>query len=357
MRIFSRDTDRIWRNVRFILEDLAEGKPGESLAIIADSQSYTNARALCDGAGQLGMNAIIIDVDAYGGRRQYADFPAIAPLRSAIAAADVCFMLTPQMRTDFGTFLGGADECDDALQGASRRFTLEAGGMSEWDFDPREVLHYRQRTRHLLERLRTGKRLHLTTALGTDFTCAVGDKADAMYPVMAIIPFYAEVAVIPTLEGTTGTFVADGASECTNGHRGLPIRPGIPGHQELHKPPLRVTLDQGRVVDYNGDPVQVARLKEWIETSDPPADTTDEVGIVTTTSRENDIYGWSVDRTHQTHCVHVALGNNRRRGEVIHAPEHVDFDVHDPTITLDGVTVYENRTFNDAFIFQDGSGS
>jgi len=353
MHIHCRDNDRIWVNAEFILQDLAQGKPGESIVLIADSDSHGYARALSDCARGLGMSAIIVDVDAYAGRERYANIPVMPPLKAAILAADICFMLTPQMMTDFGTYLGATDDCDEALLGKSRRFTLEAGGMEEWDFDPAEVLNYRRRTGKLLEWLRIGKELRVTTALGTDFTCEIGDKPDGMYPVMAIIPFYAEVAIIPNLGGVTGTFVADGASELTDGHRGLPIRPAIPGHQELHKPPLRITLGKSLVVDYQGDPVQVARLGEWMETSRPSANVADEVGIVTTTSRENDTYGWAVDHTHQTHTIHVALGNNHRRGEIIHGAEHIDFDIHDPTLAIDGQVFCTDGVFDDEVIFAD----
>jgi len=58
-----------------------------------------------------------------------------------------------------------------------------------------------------------------------------------------------------------------------------------------------------------------------------------------------------IDNTHQTHCVHVALGNNARRDEVIHAPEHCDFDMHDPVVMLDSKTLYAKREFNDELIF------
>lgn len=353
MRIYCKDSKRIWRNARFIIEDLARGKPGESIVLITDSASYTQARALCDCARDLEMSAIIVDVDAYGGRERYANIPVIPPLKAAILSADICFMLTPQMMTDFGTYLGAVDDCDEALLGKSRRFTLEAGGMEEWDFNPKEILNYRKRTEKLLERLKAGRELRVTTARGTDFTCEIGKKPDAMYPVLAIIPFYAEVAIIPNLGGVTGTFCADGASECTDRHRGLPIRPGIPGHQELHKPPLRIRLEKSMVVDCDGDPVQVARLKKWMETSEPPANVADEVGIVTTTSWENDAYGWIVDRTHQTHSLHVALGNNHRRGEIIHGTEHVDFDIHDPTMAIDGETFCRDGEFDDKVIFRN----
>ena len=351
MHIYCKDSDRIWTNAEFILQDLAEGKPGESIVFITDRQSHMYARALCDRARDLGMDGFIADVDAYAGGEHFANIPVMPPLKAAVLAADICFMLTPQMMTNFGTYLGAPDDCDEALLGKSRRFTLEAGGMEEWDLDRERVLADRRRTEALLKWCGSGRELHATTALGTDFTCKIGDRPDGMYPVLGILPFYAEVAIIPNMGGVTGTFVADGASELTEEHRGFPIRPAIPGYQELYKQPLRITLTDSMVVDYDGDPVQIERLRNWMEGSTPPANVADEVGLVTTTSIENDRYGWAVDRTHQTHTIHVAVGNNHRRGEIIHGKEHVDFDIHDPTLAIDGQVFCTDGVFDDDVIF------
>ena len=356
MQVFCKGNERIWKNAEFILRDLAGGKAGDNIVVIADSVSYTNARALCDCAKNLGMHSLIIDIDHYGGSERYRKLPLMAPLRAAILNADISFMVTDQMKTDFGLFLGNPDECDTALLGVGKRFTLEANGMSEWDFDPQEVLHFRERTMKLLAWLKAADTVRLTTARGTDFTCKVGGRPDGMYPVMAIIPFYAEIAIVPKIGDASGVVVADGASEYAYGQRGFPIRPAFPGHQELYKEPMRMVFDKGMLVDYSGDAEQVKRLKTLLETVTPSPTLCDEVGLVTTTSIENDLYGWQVDGTHQTHAVHVAIGNNFRRGEVIHAPEHVDFDIHDPTIEVDGQIIYKERTFNDELIFNKGRG-
>ena len=193
----------------------------------------------------------------------------------------------------------------------------------------------------------------ITTKRGTDITCKVGDAPDGMYPVMGIIPFYAEVAIVPSFNSVNGVVIADGASEFAYGQRGFPIRPAFAGHQELYKEPMKLVFKDSMLVDYDGDPVQKARLTKLLADVDPKPDICDEVGLVTTTSIENDMYGWRVDGSHQTHCIHVALGNNRRRGEIIHSDEHVDFDIHEPTLTVDGITVYENGVFNDAVIFEN----
>lgn len=351
MKIYLRD-DRIWKNATFVLIDIAKAQKGENIVVIADSDSYVNARALCDCAKSFGINSIIIDIDHYGGQENYMKLPIMEPLRQAILQADIAFMVTDQMKTDFGMFLGSIDDCDTSLLGHNKRFTLEARGMEEWELDIERINTDRARTLKIYDHLKNSKLVRITTEKGTDFTCEVGSNPDGMYPVMAIIPFYCEVAIVPALGTVNGVVVSDGASEFAYGQRGFPIRPAIPGYQELYKEPMRLVFEKSLLTDYSGDPVQVLRLKELFEKVDPKPDLCDEVGLVTTTCIENDIYGWRVDHSHQTHCVHVAIGNNHtRRGEIIHAPEHIDFDIHEPTIWVDDEIIYKNRKFNDHLIF------
>lgn len=360
MLVFQENGARIRRNAEFILRDLGCCQPGEHIVLIADESCRSNAFALADVARELGLHPLVIDIDVYGRdreyRRKYLGMPALKPLRAAILACDAAFMLTDQMLTDFGMFLGDGDEMDASLTGIGRRYTLEARGLTEWEIRPDEILHFRERTRRLHDLLQQGGRLRVRTARGTDFSCDMVTGTDGMYPVLGIIPFYAEVAVIPKFGCFNGVVVVDGASQCAWAQRGFPIRPAIPGWQELYLEPLRIEIKDGRVSAYSGPPVQVERLEKWMYGSSPHADLADEIGLVTTTARENDQYGWLIDGTHQTHCVHVALGNNTRRDEIIHAPEHCDFDIHDPEITLDDKTIYANGAFQDDVIFANNGG-
>jgi len=346
-----KDITKIRENAAFVLKDIAEAKPGDNILVIADSESYTNARALCDTARECDCNAVILDVDMYGGKEGYDNIPIMEPVRQAILHADITFMTTPQIKTGFSTYLGTRDEGDESLLGKSKRFTFEHSGMEEWNINKEEVMANRKRALALYEWLKSAKDIHITTKLGTDLHYAMDKGLDAMYPVMGIIPFYSEVAVIPSLGTVNGTVVADGASERTRNQRGFPIRPNMPTHNELYKEPMRLVFKDSTLTDFSGDPVQVERLRVLLEEVSPKADLCDEIGLVTTTSPENNMYGWKVDGSHQINCIHVAIGNNRRRGEIIHSTEHVDFDVHDPIIEIDGIRILENGKFDDEKIF------
>ncbi len=350
--LYYKDNKKIDENAEFVLTEIAGAKKGDNIVVIADSVSYVNGRALCDCAIMHGMNAMIIDIDMYGGKAGYMKLPVMDPLKHAILNSDIAFMVTDQMKTDFGRFLGNRDECDTALLGHNKRFTFEANGMAEWDLNREEVLLNRKRTLALFEWLKRAKTLHITTKRGTDLLCRIRDSIDGMYPVMAIIPFYSEIAIIPSINSVNGIAVIDGASQCAYDQRGFPIRPNRPGYQEIYKEPLELVFKDSMLTDYQGDPVQTGRLTQLLNSVDPKPDICDEIGIVTTTSIENDIYGWLIDGTHQTGCLHVALGNNRRRKEIIHSTEHVDFDMHDPAIEVDGIIIYKDSRFNDEAIFK-----
>ena len=349
-----KNMDKIREKARFVLCDIAEAKPGDNIVVIADSESYSNARALCDVAKEYGCGAVILDVDMYGGKEGYDNIPIMEPVRQAILHADITFMTTPQIKTGFSTYLGSQDDGDESLLGKSKRFTFESGGMEDWNINKEEVLNNRKRALCLYNWVKNAKQLHITTKRGTDFTCDISKGLDAIYPVMGIIPFYSEVAVIPSFNTVNGVVVADGASERTHNQRGFPIRPNMPTCNELYKEPIRLTFKDSYLTDFSGDDVQVARLQALLDEVEPKANLCDEIGLVCTTSIENNEYGWKVDGSHQIHCIHVAIGNNRRRGEIIHSTEHVDFDVHDPIIEVDGICIYRDGKFNDEIIFEKG---
>ncbi len=341
---------QMFEDARFILEGICSVRENESLVFLVDEPSYPNARVLAEVAREMGANPILIDLDLYHDERGFMPVPRMEPLRQAIMHSDAAFLVINQKQTNFGRILGNRDETDKSLLKNSRRYTLEANGMEKWHLDRARILRDRERTEALYQKLREAKTVRVTSRRGTDLTCEVGDKPDGMYPVMGIIPFYGEVAVVPAMGTVNGVFVADGGSEFAYHHRGYPIRPNFDGNREIWREPLRMTYENSVLTRYEGDPVQVARLDKLMESVDPRPDLCDELGLVTCTSPENDLFGWLVDGTHQSHCVHTAIGNNRRRGEIIHSTEHVDFDMHDPIIYVDGRKIYENGEFDDEWI-------
>ncbi len=348
---FYADQTRAMENARFILEEIAEAKEGNQILILADSESYANVRVLADCARKLNMKVLIADMDVYGGAEGYDHMPVMEPLRQAILMSDITFMTTPQIKTGYSMYLGNKRDGDASLAAGTRRYTLEIGGLEEWELDREQIFNNFRRTRLLYGWLRQAKELHITTARGADLKCDLS-APDGMYPVLGIIPFYAEVAIVPAIGSVSGTAVIDGASERAYSQRGFPIRPNLPTHSELYMDPMKLVFEKSRLIAYDGPAVQKARLDRLMQTVTPPPVFDDEIGIVTTDSIENNQYGWKVDGSHQIHCVHVALGNNTDRKKTIHAKEHIDFDMHDPSIWVDGIRICSDGIFDDGIIRQ-----
>ncbi len=225
---------------------------------------------------------------------------------------------------------------DKALTGERRWMILQHKGLAEWDVSAEEIPVIPKRTKLLLNLLKNAEKGHITSAAGTDFTLGLEKGKAFLVPVLGIIPFYGEVAVMPVMESTSGVFVIDGPTQ-------RDVRPS----SELDHEPLRITVEKGRAVDVSGgSEVQLKRMKDYIASGDPPADAIDEVGILTTTIKENDMYYWS-DGTHQHDHAHIALGNNVRRDVVVHGPKHMDGEVCKPTISIDGLVIMKDGIFQD----------
>ena len=344
------------KNSEFILLKLAEAKPGDNIVMLGDTKSYEYSYLFAECARKLGMNICIIDVGIYGGDEKYTKLPIMEPVKQAVLNADITFMVTPQVQTGFDYFIGSKKEADAALagKGSGKRFILEIDGLDKWQINEAQVMMNRRRAVALYNWLKKADEVHVTTEKGTDLYVKVGSAPDGMYPVMGIIPFYSEVAVVPSFHSVNGVVVADGATERAYNQHGFPIRPNLPGQCELWMEPLRMEYKDSYLVGYSGNPVQVARLDKLMEDVDPKPELCDELGIVTTNSIENGIYGWKEDQSHSIGCVHVAIGNNHQRGEIIHSTEHIDFDINLPTVSVDGQVIIHDGVFEDELILKMG---
>ena len=342
--------DLAMKNAAFVLDKIAHAKKGDNIVVLADQPRYRNARLFCECAKNLGINAVILDFDIYGGDDKFMKMPIMEPVRQAILHADITFMVTPQILTGFDYYIGDQSSADKSLTGVGKRYTFEIDGLDQWEINEEEVLANFTRARNLYSWLRKANEVHVTTKRGTDLRVKVGSAPDGMYPVLGIIPFYSEVAIVPSFHSVNGIVVVDGGSENAYHQHGAPIRPNLPGRNETYMEPLTMVYRDSYLTEYHGPRIQVERLDRLMRDVDPKPELCDELGIVTTTSVENSLWGWQVDHSHQIHCVHVAIGNNHDRGRQIHSTEHIDFDVHDPILDVDGQVFYKDGRFDDELI-------
>lgn len=332
-------------NARFLLKDIGHCKPGEIMTIICDDYTHAGANLLAVCGKKLGLLPIIIDLTIYG--IEYltpVERPYLPQVHAALEKSDLAFSFSPT----YAWHLGEQKAFDAVHDGKRRFFTILGNGISEWDFDRQAILSGRDRTPHLRHLVSAGKKMHITTLLGTDLHCDIGsENMDSIYDVLSLVPFYSEVAIIPKYGTVTGTAVIDGASQ-----KG--IRSNNYDERSTEAGPMILVFEKSRLVSYHApDESQKARLEAFIEGSDPKADHVDEIGLVTVTEDINDKYLWSWwgDGTHHSKSVHVALGNNTAdRAARIHASAHSDFDIYHPTIEVDGHIIYQNDSFDDDYI-------
>jgi hypothetical protein len=331
--------DRLLQNARMILEASCRARPGECVLVLVTSDAIAaRAPALTAAALQLGLLPTTMDIRGFVASPAYRQGRILRPVKAAIEAADIVLNnivhVHDSRRPDFSRLLDDPDIHDKTLDGERRWVYVQCAGMDEWDVDPQAVRRIAERTHWLLALLRSATQGRITAAPGTDLAFGLGPEATCT-PILGIVPFYGEVAIAPFARATSGVFVVDGPTQ-------LDVRPA----SETGRDPLRITVEAGRLVDARGDAEQLRRLRAFVASGNPSADTVDEVGIVTTTLAENDRWDWP-DGTHHHDCAHVALGNNERRDVVVHGPRHMDGEIRRPTITIDGLLVVENGVFRD----------
>jgi leucyl aminopeptidase (aminopeptidase T) len=319
------------RNAKIVLEVACLGKRGESVVIVAFRDHRPCVEALARAAIELGMLPMTVDAFAFLKGEDFRKGRVLAPLKAALEAADIVINFGC---ANYGLLVGDPDISDASLTASRRWVYLQDGGMETWDISPEEVGLIRKRTEWLVELLGRSSVVRVTSPAGTDFTFGMGEGAKAL-PILGILPLYGEVAVTPRQGSENGVYLVDG-----------PTQKGVRTKDELDRPPLKIAIKNGRVTEISGDPVQVKRCREFIASGEPPADAVDEVGIVTTKLKENDIHYWS-DGTHHHDCAHIALGNNLRRDTLVHGPRHMDGELRNPTIYVDGLLVVRDGAFCD----------
>lgn len=168
------------------------------------------------------------------------------------------------------------------------------------------------RTRTLAENLRTARRIHITTPIGTDLHLDVEgrtflpDDGDLRAPgAFGNLPA-GEVYIAP-LEGTAEGRIA-------------------------LKPNVILTIEKGRIVSIDGPSVLDALFKEHPEyffLAELGIGTNDRASRVDNVLEAEKILG----------TVHIAFGDNSSFGGTQQIPYHADHVLFDPTVVVDGTTL------------------
>ena len=340
------DQKKLDYNAQIIIQTACHVKPGETLLIITEEKNkppYNEplapiVDALTHACCNMGAHPVIMDIGDFVHSPAFDQGVVLKPVAAAMQAADV--VLNAVDYVHYSRLLGessndaGAWQSDKYIQGEQRFYALQSSQIDKWNITHEKIAAIGLRTDWLLNLVRNAKTLHISSPAGTDFT--VGYEHDFMAaPFRTLVPNFGEVATIPRAGSEQGRLVVDGPTQKN-------VRPA----NECDRQPLIINVKDGHVIDYSGDDQQVARLKSFIEDATPHAINIDEVGLLTTQVKENDLYWWE-DGTHHTDRVHVALGNNDDRMNRVHGIAHMDCEVIKPTITIDGLVVVKDGTFID----------
>jgi leucyl aminopeptidase (aminopeptidase T) len=333
------NSSKLLENASIVLEVSCRAKAGETLLILQDDVIKPYSKALSRAAINLGLVPAIFDIRDYLATSAYTKGLVLPSLKGAIESSDIVIQNLADTwvpnRPDYGRLTGNPVMGDAALTSERRWLILQSKGMEAWNISRKQVTSVRERTIWLMDRLKRAKKGRITSINGTDFTFGLG-QGSSFTPILGIIPFYGEVAVVPDLSLTNGTFVVDGPTQ-------RDVRP----RNELNRVPFKITVEAGKIKAIEGgDPEQIKRLKAFISSGDPVADCIDEIGLVTTGFIENDRYYWS-DGTHHHDTVHIALGNNAMRNTLVHGPKHMDCEILKPTISIDELCIIKEGIFHE----------
>ena len=122
--------------------------------------------------------------------------------------------------------------------------------------------------------------------------------------------------------------------------RGIYVVDGSQGGLGPVAEPIRVTVDQGRAIAFEGGE-EALRLRELLEsTGNPSAFNVAEMGIGCNDAAR--LSGATLEDEKVLGTCHVALGSNAMFGGTVRAGIHLDGVLRDPTISIDGETILES---------------
>lgn len=332
--------NKLLHNAEIVLKASCRAQEGETLLLVTErsEKMMGYAQVLAAAGEKLGLVPMIIDISEFSKSahnpkdtwfREGLVFP---PLKAALEASDIAIVVSGSFR--YGELVGDMKVNDSALTADRRWMYLQSNGMEEWNITEKEVIAIRKRTYWVIDKLREAKECRITCPLGTDFRFSVTDTTPCT-PILGIIPLYGEVAVIPDPGMGEGVYVVAGATQRK-----------VRTLEELDREPLRFTVENGIIKDVTGDPEQLQRLEVFMSEEEPRADQLDEIGIVTTSIIDNDVYWWA-SGTHNHDTTHIAIGNNPDKVNLVHGMQHMDGEVLKPSIELDGTCIFKDGLFID----------
>ena len=308
---------------RKVVRVLARVKPGEKVAIVADTDTMTVAEALAVAALELTpevvttvMTPVAVDGD---------EPPAI--VAAAMLAADVALLPVSYS-------ISHSTATRKALEKGTRVLSLPATtpdqlvrGGAEADFEAASP-----KVRKMAELLGNASSAHLTTPKGTDCRFQLSGRPGNAHDCILDRP--GKFSAFPNIEANTSP--VDGTAEGT-----IVFDGSIPN---LRIGPLRTpvacTVEKGNIVKVEGGPEADMIRKVWAEMGDASVYNIAQLAIGLNPAIYMLTGVWAQDHG-AFGTVHIGIGTSANLGGTTKAACHFDGMMYRPTLKLDGKIVLE----------------
>jgi len=290
-------TDNLLKDASLVVDVCMSVEEGDVVTIICDDEHAEQAHAVADTCVDRGAWPVVMNNEAQVSRgRADVRFPMAPPAnlhRAMVGSDEVIIVTNLEWANRFAHVSAVRETCE-----ANGKIASVEEGMGAWDLSVDDIKLATQRARDAMAALDGKKKVHVTTALGTDFTVSIeGRPALEVTPIkkrgqmMGPVPLWAEVAFAAVEDFTQGIAVVDGVM----------LGIGLPGQVSE---PIRWELEGGRCVRIEGSE-EAERLREAIK----GVENADVVGEFAFGTSEKAPFG-SPSEKGRIGTVHLALGDN-----------------------------------------------
>jgi 2,5-dihydroxypyridine 5,6-dioxygenase len=309
---------------------------GNSVLILSDKLRWVEGEALAGECLAIGARPLLVDL-THIAAWYYTNLkrPKMPPhLVAAFNASDFTLAAADN---EFCHMLGHLDE-NRAAQNQGMRWVSVEDYMCEWETSMEEIELFTARTHRLTEMLSNCEIVHVKTDLGTDLTVKRKPGVGAISFVPRggkkgeIVPNYAESAMVPMEWTAAGRAIFDGI---------------IIGLGEMRDDPVDCVIEDGRIVEVRGGR-NAARFRQFLDESGENAEAICELGVATS-HMEKRAYEYLGRPAHRAYgawgSTHIGIGNNTAIGGEIRSPIHVDCQIYDTTVVVDGEKVMDKGRY------------
>lgn len=314
----------IEEGARIVIEDWLHAKKGDLLYFITDETKRREADAFRKTSEKIGAICHITELDS----TKIQSGSCIEELRMEMAKADAIVGAT---NYSFITTDAVYYALSRGVQFLSMPMSTNDGSsLLEQDFlrmDPDEASRIGM---PMFWALRKGRKIHVTTKLGTDLTFDIVDRFPGIFHGSLWEPGKCssasfEIYIPPVEFKTNGKLVLDGSM----------------GYIGLIEKPLTITFENGYIKDIE-DSADGRKLREYIESfHDLEMYCAAEFGIgLNTVARCQGISYIEDESAYGT--FHIGFGRNLALGGCHNAAGHFDLVTHNPTILVDNKVIMKN---------------